>query len=48
MTSICYYVVCASYCGVCFMLVWEYIYISFACLANNYGTITSFTAQTCV
>ena len=31
------------------MIVWEYIYILLACLANAlWGTSTSFTAETCV
>ncbi len=37
--------VCGSHWTVCFVILWEYIYISFACLANAlWGTSTSFTA----
>jgi hypothetical protein len=29
--------VCGSHCGVCFVLVWVYVYISLACLKMHYG-----------
>ena len=43
--------VCGPHCGVCFMLVWEYIYISLARLSNAlcvHGEYLMYTIDMCL